>query len=524
MWLPVDAVLHELFPGQEVDYNHALPTDAFDGVRLFNPDIQAQDTNSYLYLVSQAMLDSCPNVLLSRQFMAHTTFLCPCTTLSPLDELQQNLSLVRLRTDADFATVFNRCGDLFQRFANWDRDVHLALLREAGLSELLELSRPLLRRTTLVVDHSRNVLGGFLSHWTVPNALHRSLQSGKLSPDGQRILDELELIPADDDAQDLLVRDYTGPEGEALCAFCLRFQSNGLESGRMYQLGCPAQDRAYHTAVLSLIRDSFAPYFKKSAYASPLSDQAYESVLADILEHPQADPQAYRRRVTTYLNQSMTGRFLLARVDAGAGAKFSPNLIAWSIRNAFPDIFPFVHRNRFYLLRCFSPRQDCRRFLSEGEWNKFRSLYGDAPILVGESNLFFSLMDLAYAAKQCSVALETDPLPPNALFVRYQDVLLPYLVSGLRSVMPIQMFASPAYSLLKEHDLSHGDDLRTVVLGFLRHSQSINDTAEALYMHRNTVTKKLKKAQALTQIDHWSDGEAFAFILSHLSDRDRDHL
>ena len=522
MWLPVDAVLHELFPGREVDYNHALPTDAFDGVRLFNPDLQAPDTDNYLYLVAEATLNAFPHALLSRQFMSHITFLCPCTTLLPLDELQKDLSIIRLRTDADFATVFNRCGDLFQRFANWDRDVHLALLRDASLPELMELSRPVLRRTTLVVDHSRNVPGGFIDHPAIPTALRQSLQSGRLTPDGQRLLEELELLSGGSDTQDLFVRDYTGPAGEALCAFCLRFQSNGLEAGRLYQLGCPAQDRAYHTAVLSLVRDSFAPYFKKSAYTAPLSDQAYESVLADILEHPQADPQAYRRRVSTYLNQPMTGRFMLARVDAGPGAKFSPSLVAWSIRNAFPDMFPFVHRNRFYLLRCFSPRQDCRRFLRPEEQERFRALYGDAPILVGESNLFFSLMDLAYAAKQCAVALDTEPLPPNTMLLRYQDVLLPYLVSGLRSVMPRQMFASPAYTLLKEHDLTHGDDLRTVVLGYLRHSQSINDTAEALYMHRNTVTKKLKKAQALTQIDHWTDGESSAFLLSHLSDQDKE--
>lgn len=520
MWLPVEVVLHELFPECQVEYNHALPTDSFDGIRLFNSNGQTQDDNSYLYLISQAMLTDYPNVLLSRQFMSHTTFLCVChSELTPLDELQKHLSVVRLRTDAEFATVFNLCGDLFQRFSNWDRNIHLALLREAPVQELLELSRPLLRHTTFVVDHSRSVLGAILPDRDIPEALRQSIQVGRISDDAQRMLSELVPVPGDDSTQELLFREYTSPKGEALCACCVCFQSGGLEMGRIYQLGFPARHRAYHAAILTLIQRSFAQYFKKSAYAAPLSDQAYESVLADILEHPQADPQAYRRRITTYLNQNMTGRFMLARVDTGDDAKFSPNLIAWLIRNAFPDIYPFVHRNRFYLLRCFSPGQDCRRFLQESERERFRLLYGDAPILVGESNLFFSLMDLAYAAKQCSVALETDPLPKKALFVRYQDVFMHYLVSGIRSVMPMQMVSSPAYTLLKEHDVAHGDDLRAVLLGYLRHGQSVNDTAEALYMHRNTVAKKLKKITALTQTDRWSDSESFAFIFSCLSDR-----
>lgn len=525
MWLPAEVVLHELFPECQVEYNHALPTDAFDGVRLFNPNGQTQDSSNYLYLISQAMLTDYPNVLLSRQFMAHTTFLCVCPSeLAPLDELQKHLSLIRLRTDADFAAVFNLCGDLFQRFSNWDRDLHLAMLQEAPLQSLLDLSRPLLRWTTFVVDHSRNLLGAYLPAEETSTALRQSAQTGRLSPDAHLLLSNLELEPGVDDTHELFTREYTGPKGERLCAACIRFRSGGLEMGRVYQLGCPVRHRAYQAAILTLIQGSFAPYFKKSAYAPPPSDQAYESVLADILEHPQADPQAYRRRVSTYLNQTMTGRFILARVDTDPEAKFSPDLVAWSIRNAFPDIYPFVYRNRFFLLRCFGAKQHCRHFLDPTEEARFRALYGEARLLVGESNLFFSLMDLAYAAKQCSVALETDPLPKNALFVRYQDVFMHYLVSGIRSVMPMQMVSSPAYTLLKTHDLAQGDDLRSVLLGYLRHGQSVNDTAEALYMHRNTVAKKLKKITALTQVERWTDAESFSFIISYLSDCEKARL
>ena len=520
MWLPIGVVLHELFSNCRTEYNLVQSSDSFDGVRLFSPSGQTTEQSSYLYLISDSMLDDMPHALLSRRFQSHITFLCVCHGESaPLTELQKHLSIVRLYTDKDFVTVFNLCGDLFQRFAAWDRDIHLSLLQEASMQVLLERSRDLLRYPTFVVDHSRNILASWLPDRGTPPAILESIQVGYLTPDATLLLSGIGLISGADSKNDVISRLYTDAEGTRWGGSCHRFRVNGQEAGRMFQLGCPAEDMEYHLTIMALTLDGFSQYFRKSTYAAPLSTEAYESLLTDILEHPNADAQAYRRRIATYMGQSMTGRFMLARVDLDSSVKSAP-LLAWSIRNAFPAIFPFVHRNQFYLLRCFTKKQPCNSFLLEGEEGLFRNLFGETPFCIGVSHLFFDLMDLSFAAKQCAVALENKAAGNNT-FVRYQDVFMFYLISGIQSVMPPQMVNSPVYALLKEHDLEHGDDLRDVLMCFLRSNQNVNETAEALYMHRNTVAKKLKKIYAITRTECRADSEAIAFIISYFSDHEQ---
>lgn len=524
MWLPVEVVIHELFPNDPIEYNHVQKTASFEGVRLFDPTGQTREPSNYLYLISKTMLDEMPHALLSRQFLSHLTFLCVGSgELEPLDELRKNLSMVRLSIQEEFAAVFNLCGDLFQRFASWDRDIHLALLKNAPLQELLDRSRNLLRYPTLVVDPHRNILAHYLPEDNTPPVIRESVRAGRLTPAAFLLLTNIGLSPEEDQPDTLLSQVYTDEDGARFRGSSTRLRANDQEAARLIQFNCPPEDMPYHMTIMGLTHDGLTQYFRQNSYSATLSSEAYESLLADVLEHPAADPQAYRRRIATYMGQSMTGRFMLAQVDMGDRARFSPTMIAWSIRNGFPSIYPFLHRNQFYLLRCFSKKQPCRDFLPEEERETFRKLFGTEMPRIGVSNLFFSLMDLAYAAKQCALALEMKPAEIKPDVARYQEVFLPYLVSGIQSVMPMQMIASPVYALLKEHDLEHNDDLREVLMCYLNHDHNINQTAEALYMHRNTVAKKLKKIFSLTQADCRADSDAMAFTISYFSDGERDH-
>ncbi len=53
----------------------------------------------------------------------------------------------------------------------------------------------------------------------------------------------------------------------------------------------------------------------------------------------------------------------------------------------------------------------------------------------------------------------------------------------------------PAFVQLHRYDRTNNDNLKDVLYSYLTHNQSINQTAQALYMHRNTLMKKIQKIE-----------------------------
>ena len=59
----------------------------------------------------------------------------------------------------------------------------------------------------------------------------------------------------------------------------------------------------------------------------------------------------------------------------------------------------------------------------------------------------------------------------------------------------------PAVARLRKYDEEHGTELRQVLYHYLRYDGSIQKTAAAMYMHRNTIQNKLKKINELAPVD-----------------------
>ena len=80
------------------------------------------------------------------------------------------------------------------------------------------------------------------------------------------------------------------------------------------------------------------------------------------------------------------------------------------------------------------------------------------------------------------------------------------------------MIASPYYELLKQYDKEHNSDLCETFFQFLLNGRNVNQTSAAIYMHRNTVLNKIKKASAIMNNDFNDYQTQLYFIISYLTD------
>ena len=223
---------------------------------------------------------------------------------------------------------------------------------------------------------------------------------------------------------------------------------------------------------------------------------------------------------------------------------------------------PFVYRDCFYILKdCLrensfrveraagepAPEAKVDIFLNEKEKVFFDKCFNNIEYSCGISEPFFSLSQLTTASMQCREALGIGSLEiwqekdlsgiflnhsmkktggdrqpeekasERSMFYRYGDVAFVHMLLQLRKVMPQESMESPYYTALEEYDRRRGTDLCQVMVRYIICGGSVTGTAEALYMHRNTILNKLKKAEGIMGIPLEDFSQRVFFIISYLN-------
>ena len=112
------------------------------------------------------------------------------------------------------------------------------------------------------------------------------------------------------------------------------------------------------------------------------------------------------------------------------------------------------------------------------------------------------LVDTPRAYRQaCEARRICDAMGIDGEIVCYGDVAAyqPYL--NFASVDELEAFCHPAVITLREHDRAHAVQLLPTLSAFLKNDRDAQATAAELFIHRNTLTYRLKKILELCPLD-----------------------
>ena len=83
----------------------------------------------------------------------------------------------------------------------------------------------------------------------------------------------------------------------------------------------------------------------------------------------------------------------------------------------------------------------------------------------------------------------------------YHDYFTEDLVYTIEKGTNIRSFCHPQILVLKEHDEATGSEYVKTVYNFLLFGRNLTNTADNLFIHRNTLTYRLSKIKELTDIE-----------------------
>lgn len=113
---------------------------------------------------------------------------------------------------------------------------------------------------------------------------------------------------------------------------------------------------------------------------------------------------------------------------------------------------------------------------------------------------------LDFLAKSYQQAIKTDEIIDNLVedeqkILLYQNLGIYKILMSTTDTEAVQEFVQDTVKPLFDYDLAHDYDLVHVLKTYLENNASVQKTAEILFIHRNTVNYKIKKAEEVLRVD-----------------------
>jgi DNA-binding PucR family transcriptional regulator len=188
-----------------------------------------------------------------------------------------------------------------------------------------------------------------------------------------------------------------------------------------------------------------------------------------------------------------------------------PPIKGRSLREAFhrelPECHVITYRKATIVVCSIADAEKIQHLL-----NLFPSDYN---VSVGISNSFHRIEYLREALREAQDALSTGKsIDSKRRVFPFEELSISIMLRHFSEKEDISRFIHPAVLRLKQYDDEYNTKLLTTVREYIQQSGSIKKTAEALFMHRNSVIYRLRKAEEICDISLDDPDTQFALRMS----------
>ena len=192
--------------------------------------------------------------------------------------------------------------------------------------------------------------------------------------------------------------------------------------------------------------------------------------------------------------------------------------------NAFPSRILVIIRDEFDRPKLYALMEACATMVS----SIFRTVWRDSIVFCyngdpkyplsehhnfleylrrnnaacGLSRVFTDLSDIPLCFDQALFAVTTGiRLDPSAVFFDYEDFYAEHIIHYAERYLPENLLLSPQLSMLCEYDRDKGSSFVETLRAYLANINNLNQVADKLHIHRNTLFYRLRKIEDLTGWD-----------------------
>lgn len=223
----------------------------------------------------------------------------------------------------------------------------------------------------------------------------------------------------------------------------------------------------------------------------PSRNNDHEAFFLHVIERSLTDPAQIRNQLKP-LGWDMEARFQAVAIRAEQEYRHLAPLLCDKLENRF-HCRALVWKD--VVLAVFPVEQSLA-----GIRNLISVFVQQESLTAGISDVFDGFYRLPLNAEQAVCALTIGQRTPGTL-TGYRDVAISHLVQNLQPEFNLNMFCDKAVFRLRDYDQANDSDYLHTLDTFLRLERKLVDTADALFIHRNTLIYRIDRIQKLTGLE-----------------------
>lgn len=382
--------------------------------------------------------------------------------------------------EGSLVSVFNTLQDVWDQYDAWTEKLDQILYSTASLQEMIECGQEILEGYLTVIDRKYRYLAK--GNWQGVEGL---------AGDTNVAVDNL-LLNFQNMRRNSYSREPFFTEDEMGKRIHIDIFQEGEFAANLTVNYTSRDPRPRDVALLGYLAD----YLQKAMEKPQMKRNDRRSILRELLQQMVQGKRVrgdlleqFRRAGTAYTCVKMQLDQQLKRISGGYVCEVIESLAPGSISFFYEGtVVSFIDNDR-YVIR-------------ESTSRKLEAFIEQTSLQAGISYVCHDLSYAWYYYRQACEALERGTRTrPNGNYYFFEDYALEvFLEKGLGDVPLETMFPEGMFRLL-EHDRQSETSYTETLAVYLKHNQNVVQTARELFIHRSTLNTRLKRIQALLQID-----------------------
>lgn len=391
---------------------------------------------------------------------------------------------------------FNTVISIFEKYNEWELEIKNAIIEKLSLQKFLDICTKMLSNPCYMFDSFYNAI--YLSNTVTKDTPHIEKTAIKYFLDSMFFSYDEPINDIKDHGSDYFItlpNAYWEPASEASYPFISVNLFNGKERFgelNMSELFAPLTSGQLY--LLEFIRIQLTLYLNNTqnnlfTQNSPTlilkkmisNESVSETLLSNILK-----TKGWKNTDSYYV--------LIFRNAKDEPSQNYYNLIHGQIRKILPQSLYTLHNEEII----------CIAKLESPLYHTIKKLechLQKSNMKVSYSVQFYCFTELRRYYQQASFALNFgEKTAPEKISYSYRDYYFEHIIQYLKDV-DYRLFCDPKIFLLKEYDKKKHTELFFTLLKYLENNLNLNETARALFVHRNTITYRIHKVEEILQID-----------------------
>lgn len=431
----------------------------------------------------------------------HILYIAPSKDLFPGGDerivLKHRSDLLFLET-TDLLTVLNRVQDIFSRYTRWYDQCTRAITAGSPLSELLDLTSQVLPFPIIIVNAAQVLVA------------HSKDLSGVIAPEDWGSINQNSSLPDDKLIRFNQFHNDTYYQGGLIVippgffptkSYCYHILAN---EDRLGTIILKAPDGDHTPGTLHLFElFSFLVHEWVRFNESSAADFRITSNFAYTLDGTPGALTALSRQLSLFDWDAQCKKQVFVIASPGSQVNFDLQ-IRKKLAKENLGVFSMSYRNQVVIL-CNLDMLDYEDFTQN-----LCAIMGENHCCGASSITFTRLDQLVTFYQQALTAVKYSPQVTGELY-RCQDEAM-RMITHIVDKAVSSALIHPAIPALKAHDAAHKTDYCRTLHCFLKNERRHQQTAQELFIHRNTLFLRLEKIQELWPLN-LSDAEERFYLL-----------